>query len=97
MSDVEERGGIIAFTEAAREQIRELQRSSTDQPATADARLKARDEHIAELEEQFRDLTQRHRELSGELHTAQLDITSAQQECDSWKNKCQRVNDALDE
>ena len=62
-----------------------------------DARLKARDELIAELEDKQRETSRLHREAASELHTVQLDLNQAQGDAQSWKSKWQSVTAALDE
>ena len=64
---------------------------------TMDARLKARDELIAQLEEKQHETSRLHREAAGQLHSAQLDLKQAEEDAQSWKNKWQSVAGSLDD
>ena len=85
----------------AREEIRDLQQakdtvSDATQDEEPDARVRARDEVIAELESRVAELNARHREAAGQLHRAQLDLEDARHAVESWKGKWQSVTNSLD-
>ena len=61
-----------------------------------DRRLKARDEHITELEAQVEALTRSSRASSGELHTLKLTLADAEQDATKWRQKWQQANESLD-
>ena len=84
---------------ALREQLRQQSTAdvSAESAQEADARVRARDELIAELQDKIQHLNERHRELSGQLHAAGLDLEQATQDARSWQNKWQSVTQSLDE
>lgn len=85
---------------AAREEIRRLQQTIATAQAPeggdADARIRARDEVIAELESKLGELNERHREAASQLHRAELDLEDVRLQADSWKGKWQSVTSSLD-
>ena len=78
--------------EQAKQQLREYQKAET-----ADARLAARDQLIAELESKLAEAGAQQRELAGQLHTAQLENQAGASEAASWKEKWQSVTATLDD
>jgi len=83
----------------ARTEIRRLNQIDADpiaNPEVDDARLKARDDLIRDLEEKSKEYAERHRTISSQLHSSQIDLTTAQEECDGWKKKWQEVTSSLD-
>ncbi|NOX51465.1 MAG: hypothetical protein GXP16_13165 [Gammaproteobacteria bacterium] len=83
----------------ARTEIRRLNQIDTDpivNPEADDARLKARDDLIRDLEEKSKEYAERHRTISSQLHSSQIDLTTTREECDGWKKKWQEVTSSLD-
>jgi myosin protein heavy chain/myosin heavy chain 6/7 len=80
----------------AQQQAARAGEHSADDGAMPDARLQARDELIAELQQKISSVSERHKSAASELHATQLDLEEAREEAQRWQSKWQAVTSSLD-
>ena len=70
---------------------------STEPLEVDDARLRARNDLIAELQAKVTEVGEKHRRAAGDLHSANLDVESAREEAAQWQTKWREVTASLDD